>query len=203
MRRSESPAVVLCRQRDPDLSGQPPHRGAEAYPIRSRSAFTKRTTSSAGSCTPADVSAPASLLRTDRVEGRFLLVGQRSIEVIHRHAHGLHRLQHGVEPLANGCEACRRRPRVLRPGLTRCLQRVRGPGGGALKPAKISALLVGRPDRLLDCGGPPPRQLRLRHIAGWSGRGRPLPGPGRAPARGGKRIDLRLLLLPYEAVETI
>src|SRR5258705_7775583 len=152
-----------------------PHRGAEAYPIRSRSAFTKRTTSSAGSCTPADVSAPASLLRTDRVEGRFLLVGQRSIEVIHRHAHGLHRLHHGVEPLANGCEACRRRPRVLRPGLTRCLQRVRGLGGGALKRVKISALLLGRPDRLLNWGGPPFGHPRFGPTAAGSRRARPSP----------------------------
>jgi hypothetical protein len=62
--------------------------------------------------------APASLLRTDRVEGRFLLVGQRSIEVIHRHTHGLHRLQHGIEPLGNGGEPFRRRQRILRPGRT-------------------------------------------------------------------------------------
>ena len=67
--------------------------------------------------------------------------------------------------------------------------------GGALKRVKISALLVGRPDRLLDCGGRPLGQLRLRHIAGWSGRAGSLRGPGRTLARSGKRIDLRLLLI--------
>ena len=52
-------------------------------------------------------------LRANRVEGCLLLVSQRSIEVIHRDAHGLHRLQHGVEPFANSCEPRRWRQPIL------------------------------------------------------------------------------------------
>src|SRR5258705_3527447 len=102
----------------------------------------------------ADVSPPAIRLigcahplRADRVEGCLLLVSERSVEVIHRHAHGPHRLQHGVEPFADSCEPCRRRQRILRLGLARRLEHVRSPGGGALKRVKISVLLIGRPDR--------------------------------------------------------